>query len=77
MLLVFVAGIIPSFGVIAQIPLEYMTKVVAWINQLPNASGETHVSVWFVVAWYASVFIGAYYTWHRTKHDFRNDNLIE
>lgn len=77
MLLVFVAGIIPSFGVIAQIPLEYMTKVVAWVNQLPNASGEAHVSVWFVVAWYASVFIGAYYIWHRTKHDFRNDNLIE
>ena len=77
MLLVFITGIIPLFGVIAQIPLDYMTGVVAWINRLPNASGEAHTNAWFVIAWYILVFIGAYYIWRKTRHDFRNDNLIE
>jgi competence protein ComEC len=77
MLLVFIAGILPASAPLAYIPLHYITTITQWINQLPNASGEAHVSVWFGVVWYVLVFGFSWYMWRKTAHDFCDDNLIE
>lgn len=77
MFLVFIAGIIPLTGFFAELSLRYITHVVSWINVLPQASGDASISNWAVIAWYSVIIICAWYMWHITKHDFRQDNLVE
>jgi competence protein ComEC len=77
MLLVFIAGMIPALGFIAEISLRYITGVVNWITLLPNASGTASINDWFIVIWYGSVIVCGWYMWHTTKHDFHQDNLVE
>lgn len=85
MLLVFIAGItawflpvISSlFGAIAQLPLQYVTVITAWVNQLPQASQAVEVSVWFLIIWYSMIIATIYYMWRATNHDFRQDNIVE
>lgn len=85
MILVFVCGItymlIPGlaalFGSITQMLLNYMTNVIELFVSFPNASIEVQFTVGALVVSYLVIIIVAIMLQRITKHDFRNDNIIE
>lgn len=85
MLLVFLCGIayilVPSiavlFGQITQLLLGYMTFVVEWFVSFPNASISVSFGITALVICYVTIIIIAIALQRTTKHDFRNDNIIE
>ncbi len=85
MLGVFVAGLtsafVPIFAPVLSLPsaglLHYVTMVVQWIAALPGAQTELQISGLGVGAYYLCLLGGSFYLWFKTKHDFREDNLVE
>jgi competence protein ComEC len=85
MLAVFSAGlasvVLPLAGPLASLPaaglLHYVTGVVQWIANLPDAQSEVTLSGFGLGLYYALVALACWYMWAKTKHNFRNDNLIE
>lgn len=85
MLLVFVTGIFalilpivaPVFGFLAYMILNYMTSVVSLFSQIPNATTEIKLGSIGVIIFYTVLILIGLYLWKVTKHDFKNDNLIE
>jgi len=85
MLLVFIAGIATIinplvgtvFGYPAYFVLHYMTYVVDWFAQIPNASLKISFSVYYLIIFYVALIALAAYMQIKTKHNFRNDNIIE
>jgi competence protein ComEC len=85
MLLTFVGGIgamvAPAaatvFGAPAQGLLTYMTDVINYFAGLSWAQTTVEIPAWLV--WIAYAFIVAFclYLWRATKHDLRENNLIE
>ena len=85
MLLTFLAGITgviaPAVagwvGVPANAVLGYMTAVVDWIASLPGAQTTVPFDTVALVASYIGIIAALLFLWHRTKHDFRGDSIIE
>lgn len=85
MLLVFIAGIAaiinPAIGILFGYPayfvLRYMTYVVDWFAQIPNGSLKISISIYGLIIFYAALLALAVYMQIKTKHNFRNDNIIE
>lgn len=85
MILVFLCGItyivVPSiavlFGKITELLLSYMTSVVEWFVSFPNASIEVTFTVGALVLSYLIIITVAIVLQRITRHDFRNDNIIE
>lgn len=85
MVLVFIAGLsvvlIPStaplFGAISQILLNYMTWVINWFVTLPRASIELSFNADMLIISYVLIVCIAVVVQRITKHNFRNDNLVE
>ena len=85
MILVFVTGIVTIFsstiGVIFGFPayavLRYMTYIVDWFSQIPNASINISITVYGIIFFYAVLVMIAIYMQIKTQHNFRNDNIIE
>lgn len=84
MVLTFIAGIIsiiiPSLnltGIPAELLLGYMIKVVDWLANLPGAQGEINFSMVTFVLSYAAMILLGLFLWRKTKHNFREDNIVE
>ncbi len=85
MLLVFISGIAaiinPAVGIVFGYPayfvLRYMTYVVDWFAQIPNASVKISISIYSLIIFYVILIAFAVYMQIKTKHNFRNDNIIE
>ena len=84
MLLTFVGGIAGVsiaaaswiFGLPATWILQYMTSISSWLAQLPWAQGEIKISVVHLVLGYIALIVLTIVLWRRTRHSFRNDNLV-
>jgi competence protein ComEC len=85
MLLTFFAGlagvmfmpIAKVFGFPADAVLSYMTTAVDKLASLPWAEGELAFGPIELVASYALLLALGIFLWRKTKHDFRNDNIVE
>jgi len=86
MLLTFIAGIAAFIlpNVLAQIVaapaqwlLDYVIGVARWVSDLPGASQEVVVSSWASAAVFAIIVAAIFYLKHVTKHNFREDNVVE
>jgi competence protein ComEC len=86
MLLTFIAGlaafILPTF--LAQIMatpaewlLDYVIGVARLVADLPGASQEIAISPWPSVAVFAVIVAAIFYLKRVTKHNFREDNVVE
>ncbi|MBI3494452.1 ComEC/Rec2 family competence protein [Candidatus Saccharibacteria bacterium] len=73
----FLPAIAVLFGYPSQILLGYMTSVVQLFVNLPNASVEVSIGVIGLIISYAVLVGLAIFLQLKTKHDFRNDNLVE
>lgn len=84
MALTFVAGIgglvVPTFAWLLGLPawflLSYMTTMTGWLSKLPWASGEISIGISFLVGGYIAIVGLVFYLWIKTKHNFKNDNII-
>ncbi|MCA9339019.1 ComEC/Rec2 family competence protein, partial [Candidatus Saccharibacteria bacterium] len=84
MVLTFVAGIFWVFmptlhvtAIPAEILLSYMIYVVNWLASLPGAQGEINfTAITFIVSYIAIILLGLF-LWRKTKHNFREDNIVE
>ena len=85
MLAVFVGGvasiILPFLSPIISLPamalLQYVTSIVGWIASFPGAQSEATIQPIGLIGYYASLVLIGYYMWLKTKHNFREDNIIE
>lgn len=85
MILVFISGlgvvitpgIAPIIGSIAQVLLNYMTSVINWFVKFPNASIEISFNEAMLVISYVVIVCVALMLQIITRHNFRNDNLVE
>ncbi len=76
----FIALVFPTanwVGLPAELLLKYMTTVVDWLARLPGAQGEIiFTTSTFIMSYIVIIFIGLF-LWRKTKHDFRQDNIVE
>ncbi len=85
MLLTFIAGlgsmVMPFaaqlFGMPAELLLQFMTNLVRWWAQQPDALSEAKVGIATIWVYYAALMLLVGYLWYVTKHSFRKDNIIE
>jgi len=86
MLLTFTAGIaafvLPtSLAQIIAMPakwlLDYIIGVARFVSDIPGASQEVDVSLWLVLAIFVVITIVIFYLKRVTRHNFRNDNVVE
>lgn len=84
MVFTFIAGIFsilfPSLhwtAIPAELLLGYMTRVVDWLASLPGAQGEINFSIAAFIASYSFMILIGIFLWRKTKHNFREDNLVE
>lgn len=84
MILTFAAGVISIFipsvswtGVPAEMLLIYMTKVVDWLANLPGAQGEINFTLATFIFSYMMMILLGVFLWRKTKHNFRQDNIVE
>lgn len=85
MILVFLAGtlylglavVAPLIALPAYWLLGYMTSIVEYIALLPGAQAEINFGVGALIASYGVIMVLIIMLWHKTKHNFLNDNLVE
>jgi competence protein ComEC len=86
MLLTFIAGlsafVLPSFlaqiiAVPARWLLDYIIGVAQFISDLPGASHEIAISPYLSMMIFAVILAVIFYLKHVTKHNFRDDNVVE
>ena len=85
MLLTFIAGvtswILPGIAEIVAWPaqklLDYIIWVSAQVSKLPNAVHEVELSIFGLLALFGVVILVMFYMQRRTKHSFRENNVIE
>ena len=86
MLLTFIAGVaafvLPSalaaiIAAPAQWLLDYIIGVARFVSELPGASQEVAISPLVSTGIFAVVVAAIFYLKHATKHDFREDNVVE
>ncbi len=73
----FAPGLAAIFGHITELLLDYMTNVIAWFVSFPNASVEISFTIAALMVSYVTIICVAVILQRITKHDFRNDNIIE
>lgn len=84
MLAVFLTGVIslalPILALPISLPavglLHYVTTIVQWIASLPGAKIEVTLSPLGMVLYYLLLCLIGFYMWFKTKHTFRDDNII-
>ncbi len=67
----------PLLGSITQTLLNYMTSVINWFVKFPNASVEVSFNVMMLIISYVVIVCVALILQRTTRHNFRNDNLVE
>lgn len=85
MILTFATGVLallfpvaaPIVGVPAYLLLRYMTTIVDMFANIPNASVEISLNVIGLAILYALLIIAGMYIQRSTKHNFKEDNLVE
>lgn len=85
MVLTFLTGLVgllaPHLATIVGLPadwiLSYMTSVVRWVAGLPGAQGELAFGVGAMVGSYVAILLVVWWLQRRTKHSFRQDNVVE
>jgi competence protein ComEC len=85
MLLTFVAGIVswltPTLSWLAAWPAQKLLDYIIWVSQqvakLPNAAQEVHLGIFGFLAAIISLVVAMFYMQRRTKHSFRDDNVVE
>lgn len=83
MITVFLSGTASmiAFGVVASLPAElllsYVVIITEWIAGLPGSIINLYITPILVVAYYTLIAISLFYMGYKTKHNFRNDNLVE
>jgi competence protein ComEC len=86
MLLTFIVGvaafILPTFlatfiAAPASWLLDYVIGVAHFVSDLPGSSQEVTVSVWMSVGVFTLIVAAIFYFKHVTKHNFREDNVVE
>jgi competence protein ComEC len=86
MLLTFIAGItsflLPEFiaqiiAMPAQWTLDYIIGVARFVSDMPGASYEIIVPLWVIAGIFAVILAIIFYLKRVTKHNFREDNVIE
>jgi competence protein ComEC len=85
MALTFIAGLagllLPGlailFGAPASALLSYMTNVINQLAGLPLAQGKINFNVLMLVFSYILLTMLSVFLWYKTRHDFRQDNIIE
>ncbi len=85
MLAVFGAGIaswlLPFAAEVISLPasglLQYVTSVTQWIASFPHAQTDASLSPLGLAAYYVALVIIGTYLWFKTRHNFREDNIIE
>jgi competence protein ComEC len=86
MLLTFIAGLaafaLPNFlaqiiAAPAQWLLDYIIGVARFVSDLPGASQEIVVSPWVSVAVFGTILAIILYLKRVTRHNFREDNVVE
>jgi competence protein ComEC len=81
MLLTFISGIvglaIPGLawwsGAPVRLILDYMTRVIQWIAQLPGAKTEVQFGMSSLALAYVGIAALLVFLWRNTKYDFRSD----
>jgi competence protein ComEC len=84
MLLTFIAGIAgvtapaiaPWIGAPASLILEYMTRAVGWVANLPGSQGEVTFNIAWLVVSYLAMAVAILYMWHRTGYRFKSTQVI-
>lgn len=85
MLLVFASGLagvcVPGIAAFAGAPanllLQYMTRIVSWMGDLPWAQGELVFGRIQLAASYALLVAAICFLRIKTRHNFRDENIIE
>jgi competence protein ComEC len=85
MLLVFVSGVAsicaPFTAAVAGTPvtlvLQYMTSIVQWMGGLPWAQGELVFGPVQLIASYTFLLFVMLFLRHKTRHNFREENIVE
>jgi competence protein ComEC len=85
MALTFIAGLagLTGLGILfllgwpAQMVLNYMTAVIDKLASLPIADGEISFGFPAVLASYLILSVVCVFLWRKTRHDFKQDNIVE
>ena len=85
MLLTFIAGVLawifPAIGPIVGWPAQQLLNYIIWVSKevssLPMASQEIDLGIAGFVIALAIIISAIIYMQHRTKHSFREDNVVE
>ncbi len=72
-----IPGLATFFGAPASALLGYMASVINKLASLPLAQGQLNFNVLILVISYFSIILLGIFLWHKTKHDFSKDNIIE
>ncbi len=57
--------------------LNYVTSVTEWVAALPGSQQEAAINAAGLAVYYLVLFLAGFYLWRKTKHDFRQDNIID
>ena len=85
MILTFAAGVIallfPAVAFIVGVPayllLRYMTTIIDMFASIPNTTVEVSLNVIGLVILYVLLVLAGIYMQRSTKHNFKNDNIVE
>ncbi len=61
----------------AVVLLHYVTSISNWIAHFPGAQQEGIIDLLGLASYYVALVGVSFYMWYRTKHNFRNNNLID
>lgn len=65
------------FAAISYMLLHYIVVVVETISRTPNAQVDVTFTIYILVMYYILLLAAAVYMKRKTKHDFRQNNIIE
>jgi competence protein ComEC len=85
MLLTFIAGVVawiaPPVAEIVAWPAQKLLDYIIWVSQqvsqLPNAAQTVHLGIFGFIAAIGLIILAMVYMQRRTKHSFREDNVVE
>jgi hypothetical protein len=85
MLLTFIAGvtswIVPDVANAVAYPAQQLLDYIVWlarqIEQLPNAAQVVHLGIWGFVGAMMLLIAALVYMQRRTRHSFREDNVVQ
>jgi predicted membrane metal-binding protein len=85
MLLTFIAGIVswatPPIAAVVAWPAQKLLDYIIWVSEqvsrLPNAAQQVNLGIWGFILSIALIIGAMVYMQRRTKHQFREDNIVE